>query len=295
MSGNSTTTTTTTTAAPTGTISLSGSSAPQQPTQTHAGYLPHFLPGAPAPVPTTPRAQTVDAAAAPQQQQQQQQQHEPRAMPPLTFSFGAPASAATRELNHAPAVAQYSTAAQYYSFLTSPSLAGSYGSPSLSAGAGTGNYTTSSSSAQHHHGHSQRYRAKVVCMLNCKYCGTLVCHRGMKAILLADAGVELFSTDSPPATIAMFGDDYTTEKCQCRIRDVACLCCGNQVGYSVTQPCKACLSSSHNGHVYMLHMEHVQYAERLDVHTNGRPLSWATIPAAEKDDFMSTRFEDTCR
>ena len=43
-----------------------------------------------------------------------------------------------------------------------------------------------------------QFRSKVVCVLDCKHCGTEVCKRGMKAILLADINVELFSTDSPP-------------------------------------------------------------------------------------------------
>jgi FAM72 protein len=43
-----------------------------------------------------------------------------------------------------------------------------------------------------------QFRSKVVCVLECKHCTTEVCKRGMKAILLADINVELFSTDSPP-------------------------------------------------------------------------------------------------
>ena len=43
-----------------------------------------------------------------------------------------------------------------------------------------------------------QFRTKVVCELSCKYCQRGVCRRGMKAILLADMAVELFSTDMPP-------------------------------------------------------------------------------------------------
>ncbi|KAJ1534815.1 Protein fam72a, partial [Nowakowskiella sp. JEL0078] len=44
-----------------------------------------------------------------------------------------------------------------------------------------------------------QFRSKIVCQLACKYCQVPVCRRGMKAILLADTNVELYSTDSPPA------------------------------------------------------------------------------------------------
>lgn len=39
------------------------------------------------------------------------------------------------------------------------------------------------------------FMSKEVCMLNCKFCETTICQRGMKAILLADTRIELFSTD----------------------------------------------------------------------------------------------------
>jgi hypothetical protein len=58
-------------------------------------------------------------------------------------------------------------------------------------------FYTNSSSQQPPSVHPQ-FRSKVVCRLNCKYCSKTVCRRGMKAILLADANVELFSTDAPP-------------------------------------------------------------------------------------------------
>ena len=37
-----------------------------------------------------------------------------------------------------------------------------------------------------------QFRSKVVCLINCKHCKTLVCKRGMKAILLADMNVIIF-------------------------------------------------------------------------------------------------------
>ena len=44
-----------------------------------------------------------------------------------------------------------------------------------------------------------QFRSKAVCQLNCRYCSQDVCKRGMKAILLADMAVELYSTDVPPS------------------------------------------------------------------------------------------------
>ena len=42
------------------------------------------------------------------------------------------------------------------------------------------------------------FQGKYVVQLDCRFCGSCLCDRGMKAILLADTNVELFSTDSPP-------------------------------------------------------------------------------------------------
>ena len=68
------------------------------------------------------------------------------------------------------------------------------------------------------------FRAKSVCDLSCKYCCLKICKRGMKAILLADTRVELFSTDyAPIGRVQLVDADYTTTNCNCRIRDVACL------------------------------------------------------------------------
>lgn len=40
------------------------------------------------------------------------------------------------------------------------------------------------------------FRSKTVCQLGCNFCRTSICKRGMKAILLADTSVELYSTDN---------------------------------------------------------------------------------------------------
>lgn len=57
----------------------------------------------------------------------------------------------------------------------------------------------------------------------------------MKAILLADTKTELYSTDMPPShAVATVNADYSTDKCRCRLHDIACLGCGNVVGYHVS-------------------------------------------------------------
>ncbi|KAF9165661.1 Protein fam72a [Actinomortierella ambigua] len=75
-----------------------------------------------------------------------------------------------------------------------------------------------------------QFQAKAVCRLTCKSCLATVCNRGMKAILLADARIELYSTDRAPLGVQLVYEDYRTRNCKCRIRDVACLGCGNTLG-----------------------------------------------------------------
>lgn len=45
---------------------------------------------------------------------------------------------------------------------------------------------------------SSTLRNKIVYALQCAYCQITVCRRAMKAILLADTKIELYSTDIPP-------------------------------------------------------------------------------------------------
>ncbi|KAI8926085.1 FAM72 protein-domain-containing protein, partial [Entophlyctis helioformis] len=109
------------------------------------------------------------------------------------------------------------------------------------------------------------FRSKSVCQLECRFCGQGICKRGMKAILLADTRVELYSTDIvPPGRVQLVADDYMTRNCHCRIRDVACLGCGNVVGYHVTQPCEICMGACNNGHFWMFHSDTVEANDRMD-------------------------------
>lgn len=118
-------------------------------------------------------------------------------------------------------------------------------------------------------------RSKSVFRLNCKYCKACVCDRAMKAILLADTKVELFSTDIPPGTsMCLLPEDRTTHGCLCKIRDSACRTCGNVLGYHVSQPCSSCLSGKNNGHFWMYYSEGVTHTERkvLRYRIDGNPV-----------------------
>ncbi|CAG8471563.1 128_t:CDS:2, partial [Ambispora leptoticha] len=137
--------------------------------------------------------------------------------------------------------------------------------------------TDNSIPSMHHH-----FRSKPVCKLYCAHCNTRVCVRGMKAMLLADTRIELFSTDVPPISVQLVAEDYITQNCHCKIRDVACLICGNILGYHITQPCQQCMEACNNGHFWMFHTEAVTSEERMDA-LGRRILLWAHLPRAEQD------------
>ncbi|KAG0345431.1 Protein fam72a [Podila minutissima] len=116
-----------------------------------------------------------------------------------------------------------------------------------------------------HHSSSSSTQSKSVCRMDCRYCSAVVCLRGMKAMLLADTSVELYSTDHPPGSVQLIDKDYTTSNCKCKIRDVACKVCGNVIGYHITQPCQQCLKAPNNGHFWMFHTEGVIGQDRVNL------------------------------
>ncbi|CEG67370.1 hypothetical protein RMATCC62417_03810 [Rhizopus microsporus] len=122
---------------------------------------------------------------------------------------------------------------------------------------------------------------KPVYSLTCKHCYMTICARSMKAILLADTRIELFSTDAPSQSMCVLDKDYLTRSCHCRIRDVACLKCGNIVGYHVVSPCAQCLDACNNGHFWMFHSKACDPVERKDERSN--TLFWNKLPRAELD------------
>ncbi|CAO3639973.1 unnamed protein product [Cunninghamella echinulata] len=127
---------------------------------------------------------------------------------------------------------------------------------------------------------------KLVYNLFCRHCNNNVCTRGMKAILLADTQIELYSTDIPTPSTHLMDKDYLTHTCSCRIRDVACLDCGNIIGYHVVSPCKQCLSACNNGHFWMFHSDACRPIERKDS-TGKEFMVWNNLPGADKDISLS--------
>ncbi|XP_031556609.1 protein FAM72A-like [Actinia tenebrosa] len=135
------------------------------------------------------------------------------------------------------------------------------------------------------------FHTKTVVKLECTYCERLLCNRGMKALLLADKNVELYSTDMPPeGAIQLVGSDYRTKNCDCKIKDVACLGCGNIVGYHVTVPCSSCVRSCNNGHFWMFHSCATYAVERLDKAGDNLML-WGTLPNCSEDNQAEESFE----
>jgi hypothetical protein len=132
---------------------------------------------------------------------------------------------------------------------------------------------------------------KHVHLLHCVYCSHFVCHRGMKATLLSNTSVQLFSTDAPPPNaIQLLDEDYCTITCQCQLRDIGCLQCGNILGYHVTQPCSSCMSSSNNGHFWMFYAQHVYSMTRLD--RLKRPVTWHHLQSSVANNDLNTLFSD---
>ena len=58
-----------------------------------------------------------------------------------------------------------------------------------------------------------QFRIKLVYAIECLYCSTFFCHRGMKAILLGDRNIELYSTDISPNGIQPVFNDYSAKLC----------------------------------------------------------------------------------
>ncbi|KAF8945159.1 Protein fam72a [Haplosporangium gracile] len=123
---------------------------------------------------------------------------------------------------------------------------------------------------------------KEVVRMACHFCETIICERGMKAQLLADQSVALLSTDDAPQSVQLVGVDYKPTNCLCRIKDTACLVCGNAVGYHITQPCEKCLNAENNGHLWLFHPEYIFSCPRWDP-VFMRPLRWGELPRPERD------------
>ncbi|KAF9132575.1 Protein fam72a [Mortierella sp. GBA39] len=111
------------------------------------------------------------------------------------------------------------------------------------------------------------FLSQPVYQLACAACIRPLCLRAMKAVMLSDHSKELYSTDMPPAGLQLVNDDRQVRHCACRIRDSACLGCGQVAGYHVTQPCSDCLKDQNNGHFCMFYSSAVVHYKRLRVVT----------------------------
>ncbi|XP_043932780.1 protein FAM72A [Protopterus annectens] len=128
------------------------------------------------------------------------------------------------------------------------------------------------------------FKNKCVSVLCCRFCEQVLCVRGMQAVLLADTDIELYSTDIPPTSATDFvGTCYSTEICKCKLKDIACLRCGNIVGYHVVVPCKPCLLSCNNGHFWMFHSDAILVNNRLDS-SGVNQLLWGNLPETEENE-----------
>ncbi|XP_077934441.1 protein FAM72A isoform X2 [Halichoerus grypus] len=116
--------------------------------------------------------------------------------------------------------------------------------------------------------------SEVVCSgsLACK-CREKGRGRSAPAQILIAAGV---------SAVDFIGRCYFTEICKCKLKDIACLKCGNIVGYHVIVPCCSCLLSCNNGHFWMFHSQAVYDINRLDS-TGVNFLLWGNLPEIEEN------------
>ncbi|KAG0290605.1 Protein fam72a [Linnemannia gamsii] len=138
--------------------------------------------------------------------------------------------------------------------------------------------------------HQQRpaFLSQPVYQLACAACIRPLCLRAMKAVMLSDHSKELYSTDMPPAGLQLVNDDRQVRHCACRIRDSACLGCGQVAGYHVTQPCSDCLKDQNNGHFWMFYSSAVVHYKRLRVDGHvGDVMLWANVPSINYDQALA--------
>ncbi|KAG9065434.1 Protein fam72a [Linnemannia hyalina] len=132
------------------------------------------------------------------------------------------------------------------------------------------------------------FLSQPVYQLACAACIRPLCLRAMKAVMLSDYSKELYSTDMPPAGLQLVNDDRQVRHCACRIRDSACLGCGQVAGYHVTQPCSDCLKDQNNGHFWMFYSSAVVHYKRLRVDGHvGDVMLWANVPSINFDQVLA--------
>ncbi|CAO3633487.1 unnamed protein product [Cunninghamella blakesleeana] len=134
---------------------------------------------------------------------------------------------------------------------------------------------------KHQNGGIDIYR-KHVYKIVCRDCHFTITDRGMNAVLVTDRSIQLYSTDLFPDSIGFVEGDYSAVACNCRVRDIACIQCGNIIGYHVNVPCKSCLSRPNNGHYWMFRSISV-YAKPIFMQLSkcrDLPLIWGFVHSA---------------
>ncbi|KAG9325048.1 hypothetical protein KVV02_001047 [Mortierella alpina] len=189
-----------------------------------------------------------------------------------------PASSMEHEPSGVPRRHTFNGPAQSYSATVERAEAGGWDHPSHSSVSDQASWQDGAPDfrGRHHIG------LKEVVRMACRFCESIICERGMKAQLLADQSVALLSTDDAPESVQLVGTDYRPTNCYCKIRDTACLVCGNAIGYHITQPCEKCLNAENNGHLWLFHPEYIMSCPRLDPGFS-RPLRWRELPEPDQD------------
>ncbi len=95
-------------------------------------------------------------------------------------------------------------------------------------------------------------------VVRCTECDSVLSDAGYRSTLLSDHYVNVYSTNSFSSAIVCVYEPYTSKKCRCMIKDIACVDCGLVVGYHVEQPCKKCLGEENNGHMWMFCEEKIK-------------------------------------
>ncbi|KAJ2779829.1 hypothetical protein H4R18_003790 [Coemansia javaensis] len=170
--------------------------------------------------------------------------------------------------------------------------------------------TSSSSSSSAGSQRTESFQA--VWRLHCKHCHVLWSSRGMEAVVMARPAIRCYSTDLPPlgcdvvhqqvapalAELIMGAGCTTCSSlthharrfdlapsgpCDCHVQDIACLGCGNLVGYYIHRPCFRCLAQrlriKQRGfqHLWTFYQDNVLAVQREN--DTGDPVGWEELPA----------------
>ncbi|KAJ2420202.1 hypothetical protein GGF47_004401 [Coemansia sp. RSA 2524] len=153
---------------------------------------------------------------------------------------------------------------------------------------------------------------QAVWRLHCKHCHVMWSSRGMEAIVMAHPAIRCFSTDLPPLGCAVVHqpvappvadmlidagchscsslthharrfDLAPAGPCDCHVQDIACLGCGNLVGYYIHRPCFRCLAQrlriKQRGfqHLWTFYQDNVLAVQRES--DTGEPVGWEELPS----------------